>query len=164
MITNALRATAIALVGLGMAAPASAGQVETVRQLFFDQISDVVEETVDFIEGGDRSDAERTIAELHQLTQQMQNLTYTLERSARSFSPWLGDSWAVTLREVDAFNASVAAAKQVAANQQVGLDAVGSEFDKVESAFDRVESELERSTDNSEYFQQQFVQFCDDCD
>ncbi len=164
MIMNALRATAIAIVGLGMAAPASAGQVENARRLFFDQISGVVEDTEAYIEGGDRSDAERTIAELHELTQQMQDVMYPLEQSARSFSTWLGDSWAVTLREVDGFNASVAALKMVAANQQVGLDAVGSEFDKVQSAFDRVEAELERSTDNSEYFHQQFVQFCDDCD
>jgi hypothetical protein len=157
MAMTGLRAAVIAIIGLGVAAPAYAdGQVENARKLWHDSLVDVFNETVQLIDAENTDEAKETIGKLHDLSKQMQDAVQNIQKNASALASSLGDAWSDTQRQMDAFNTTVGAVEQNIGHQRVGTDTL-------KSAFSSADAALEKSTAYTEDFGKKFAAICDSC-
>ena len=139
MARLALRAVAFAIIGFGTPICAYAnGLVEDAQQLFFADLTDAYNDSVEYLEAYNTNDGAVAIAELHELTEDMVAATYQIQQNAAALSPALGEAWGSTQRAMDALNSATGVVKAQVGREQVRLDTL-------ESTYNTAGSELQKA-------------------
>jgi chromosome segregation ATPase len=151
MVTIRLRT--IALIAIGLALPASAyanGRVDDARQLYFSDIMDAYDESVEYLEDSNTIDGAAAIKELHQLVGQLLAYSTQIQSDSAALAPSLAEVWSSTHQEITQFKSEAELLERQVGREQYRLDNLKARFAGTGSA-------MERSHANMQGFGQRFV-------
>jgi hypothetical protein len=146
-----LRVAAFAIVGIGIPAFAFAnGLVDDARQLFWADLTDAYEESVEYLEVYNTDDGELSMAVLRSHTEELAAATTQILYDAKALAPSLEQTWSSTQKATDALDSATEVVQG-----QVGVGEI--RLDYLKSAYDVAGSELERSNAIMQDFGKRYI-------
>lgn len=135
MFRTRLQAVVLAIIGFVSAVPAYAdAQVENAVRLWTGDLRKGYDQTIDLISNGKINAAKEPVAKLHELTQNMQEATFTIQESANVLASELGAAWTDTLKAMDQLNAAVAGLKAQIGTTRPNVDPLRSALSTADEA------------------------------